>query len=211
MSFQVHAGNMGMILYVCIQGQLQQFAVDLISLRSGAPQEAVGCVWFSARRCSLSLRGLTRDRKQLSITGNCYKLPLVCICRSLGSSVLVGWKPHKHRKCSSLSYAIPRYSSKDHYKSCYVPGNVHRRQKNLIFGCKKWLGQRQYCFLVDIGKLVVKVRYIRTYIRFSSCLNPSLNFKCNVMLCFFLFIYLKRVLYMFFVVYSICIIRLRRF
>ena len=43
MSFQVHAGNMGMILYVCIQGQLQQFAVDLISLRSGAPQEAVGC------------------------------------------------------------------------------------------------------------------------------------------------------------------------
>ena len=103
MSFQVHAGNMGMILYVCIQGQLQQFAVDLISLRSGAPQEAVGCVWFSARRCSLSLRGLTRDRKQLSITGNCYKLPSVCIRRSLGFSVLVRRKPHKFRRCSVLS------------------------------------------------------------------------------------------------------------
>ena len=120
MSFQVHAGNMGMILYVCIQGQLQQFAVDLISLRSGASQEAVGCVWFSARRCSLSLRGLTRDRKQLSITGNCYKLPSVCIRRSLGFSVLVRRKPHKFRRCN-LHSMLFHSTSQDYTKSCNVP------------------------------------------------------------------------------------------
>ena len=34
------------------------------------------------------------------IAGNCYKLPSVCMCRSLGFSVLVRRKPHKSRRCN---------------------------------------------------------------------------------------------------------------
>ena len=148
MSFQVHAGNMGMILYVCIQGQLQQFAVDLISLRSGASQEAVGCVWFSARRCSLSLRGLTRDRKQLSITGNCYKLPSVCICRSLGFSVLVRRKPHKFRRCSVHSMLF-HSTSQDYTKSCNVPSAFVLYHIDVLWfhhfiACLVWIIQNQF-------------------------------------------------------------------
>ena len=140
----------------------------------------------------LGLNGLIWDRNRFVIFENWCKLPPLCVCRSPESSMLVGWKPHKLRRCSILSYAIPRYSSKGDSKSCYVPGDI--KDKIIWFLAVKsgWVRDNT----VSLWILVVKVRYTRL----SSCWNPSLNFKCNVMLCFFLFIYLKRVIYMFFVV-----------
>ena len=73
-----------------------QISVDLISLRSGDPQEAVGCA------CGLvlskeTLTGLSWSplgiRISLVSLGNGYKLPSLCICMSPGSSELVRRKP----------------------------------------------------------------------------------------------------------------------
>ena len=121
MSFQVHAGNMGMILYVCIQGQLQQFAVDLISLRSGAPQEAVECPRFSKE--TLKRLGWSHSGSE----SGWYFWELLQV--ALGVYVYAG---HSGPACwfaANLTsfemqcplYAIPFYSSKGYSKSCNVP------------------------------------------------------------------------------------------